>query len=246
MEHEPADWLYQKRIAHRGLHNDLYPENSLAAFKNAIEHGYNIETDLYILKDGKIALFHDLHIKRMCGTDAKITDLSSEELKGCKLKNTEETIPLLEDLLNLAEGKTGLLLEFKSMSFSGKLEEVAYEILKNYKGDYAVQSFNPYSVLWFKKHAPTIYRGQLASSYEGNRLQKSLTYALKSLRFRKLNKPDFIAYDIKHIPNRYIETAKEEGKKILAWTVKTPEELERAKENCHNYIFEGFVPEDKA
>ncbi|MDR3263764.1 MAG: glycerophosphodiester phosphodiesterase [Clostridiales bacterium] len=237
-----ADWLFERRIAHRGLHNDTFPENSLSAFVNAIEHGYNIETDLYLLKDGKIALFHDLNTKRMCGIDSKITELSSGDLKNYFLGKTGETIPLFEDLLSVAEGKTGLLLEFKTLTAGGKLEEAAYNILKDYKGECAVQSFNPLSVSWFKKHAPELWRGQLAAFYKGKRLEQGLAYALKSLRFRKINKPDFISYSVTDIPNKYIETARLEGKKLLAWTVKTPEELETANKYCDNFIFEGLLP----
>ncbi|MDR1906478.1 MAG: glycerophosphodiester phosphodiesterase [Clostridiales bacterium] len=238
-----ADWLYARRIAHRGLHNDLYPENSLPAFQNAIDNGYNIETDLYILKDGKIAVFHDLNTARMCGVDSKISDLTSSDLKNYKLKGTENTIPLLEDLLALVNGKAGLLLELKSLTFNGKLESALFEILKDYKGDYAVQSFNPMSVSWFKRHAPDVYRGQLAAYYEGTRrLEKALISALSALKFRKLNKPDFIAYNISNLPNKYVDMAKHEGKKLLAWTVKTDEERKTAEEICDNYIFEGFLP----
>ncbi|MDR2047757.1 MAG: hypothetical protein LBP79_07760 [Clostridiales bacterium] len=238
-----ADWLFERRIAHRGLHNETYPENSLPAFQNAVEHGFNIETDLYILKDGQIALFHDSDTARMCGIKSRITDLTAADLKNYKLRGTEYTIPLLTDLLALADGKTGLLLEFKSLPFAGRLERAANEILKDYKGDYAIQSFNPISVLWYKRYAPNIFRGQLAAFYKGRRILRLVTYPLKSLALRKLNKPDFIAYSVADIPNKYVDSARREGLKFLTWTVKTREETDLALSLCDNYIFEGFIPE---
>ena len=61
-------WLTQKVITHRGLHdNKIYPENSLGAFEQAIEHGYGIEFDVYLTKDDELIVHHDLFIKRTCG-----------------------------------------------------------------------------------------------------------------------------------------------------------------------------------
>ena len=179
----------------------------------------------------------------MCAVNSKISELTSSELASYKLKGTDETIPLLEDLLEIAEGKAGLLLEFKTFSFNGRLEEAAFNILKDYKGKYAVQSFNPFSVLWYKRHAPDVCRGQLATFCPGGRLEKGLTYALKSLRFRRINKPDFVAYNIENLPNRYTDMTRKEGYKLLAWTVKTDMERAIAEEFCDNYIFEGFIPD---
>jgi glycerophosphoryl diester phosphodiesterase len=240
-----AEWLFTSKIAHRGLHDENYPENSLPAFRNAAERGFNIETDLHILKDGKIALFHDFNTLRVCGIDAKLSDLSSDDLKNYKLNGTEYTIPLLEDLLEIAEGKVGLLLELKTIPFKNRgFHKKLYEILKDYKGDFAVQSFDPMSILWFRLRAPEIFRGQLASFYDGGRAARFITYALKSLRFRKLNKPDFIAYNVEYLPNKYTDLAKRENLKLLAWTVKTPANIETAEAYCDNYIFENFIPEN--
>jgi glycerophosphoryl diester phosphodiesterase len=239
-----AEWLFKSKIAHRGLHDGNCPENSIPAFQNAVDRGFNIETDLQVLKDGKIALFHDLNTLRVCGIDSKISDLSSADLKNYRLNDTEYTIPLLEDLLAIAEGKVGLLLELKAMPFKSRgFGKKVCQTLKDYKGDFAVQSFNPMSVLWFKTHAPEIFRGQLSSFYDGGRTMRFITYALKSLRFRKINKPDFIAYNVENLPNKYSDDAKRGNIKLLAWTVKTPSNIEIAESYCDNYIFEGFIPE---
>jgi glycerophosphoryl diester phosphodiesterase len=238
-----AEWLFASKIAHRGLHDENYPENSLPAFQNAADRGFNIETDLHMLKDGKIALFHDFNTLRVCGIDSKLSDLSSDDLKNYKLNGTEYTIPLLEDLLNIAEGKVGILLELKTVPFKiHGFHRKVYDILKGYKGDFAVQSFDPISVMWFKMRAPEIFRGQLSSFYNGGRAARFMIYALKSLRFRKLNKPDFIAYNVENLPNKYSDAAKRDNIKLLAWTV-APANVEIAETYCDNYIFEGFIPE---
>jgi hypothetical protein len=72
-----------KCIAHRGLHGgaENVPENSLQAFEIAAEKGYPIETDIHVTKDGRVAVFHDDDLKRMCGDERKPEELTLDELK---------------------------------------------------------------------------------------------------------------------------------------------------------------------
>ena len=69
-------WNY----AHRGLHDTEKPENSMAAFRAALENGYGIELDIHLLKDGNLAVIHDTSLLRTAGCDINITDLSTEDL----------------------------------------------------------------------------------------------------------------------------------------------------------------------
>ena len=69
-------WAY----AHRGLHGDGVPENSMAAFKAALEGGYGIELDIHLMKDGKLAVIHDASLKRTAGADITIEELTEEDL----------------------------------------------------------------------------------------------------------------------------------------------------------------------
>jgi glycerophosphoryl diester phosphodiesterase len=239
MNNRTADWLYEKKIAHRGLHNSEYAENSMSAFRKAIENDYNIEIDVQLNKDGDVVIFHDANLKRVCGIDKKISEVTTAELKDCKLLGTEDSIPLLTELLAEAEGKVGLLVELKDfkMGEDNKLAAATHEVMKDYKGDYAVQAFNPWAMRWYYKNAPEVYRGQLATMAD-SKLQKALFYPLWSLKFLNYNKPDFVAYNIKYIPNKYIDKAKEMGAKVVAWTVTSSEHKDTAAQYCDNIIFE--------
>jgi len=237
MNNRIAGWLYDKKIAHRGLHNAEYAENSMSAFRHAIENNYNIEIDVQLNKDGDVVVFHDSSLKRVCGLDKKISEISTPELKDCKLSGTEDSIPLLTELLEVAEGRTGLLIEIKTFRLDNKLSAKLYDVIKDYKGDFAIQSFNPVAVGWYTKNAPHIYRGQLASSAE-KLSDKIILHSLTALRFLKYNKPDFVAYDIRYIPNKYIERARKYGARIIAWTVVTPDHKDKSAKYCDNIIFE--------
>lgn len=234
------NFLKQNLIAHRGMHciEKGIPENSIEAFKQAIKNNYIIELDIHILKDNSIVVFHDDNLNRMTGVNKELKNVTYKEIKDLKLLNTNNYIPLLSDVLKLINGKVPVIIEFKYDVKTGRLEEKAMEILKEYKGKYAVKSFNVLSVYWFKRNFPKVIRGQLVSKLEKdtNILRKLLW---ENMLFNLFTKPDFISYDINGLPNKTVEKYRKE-KIILGWTIKNKEDMEKAKKYCDNYICENF------
>ena len=100
-------WSY----AHRGLHGEGVPENSMAAFKAALDGGFGIEFDVHLLADGNLAVIHDSLLNRTTGQAGRIEDLTTEQLKDYRLEGTEETIPTFAQLLELYDGKAPLIVE---------------------------------------------------------------------------------------------------------------------------------------
>lgn len=234
-------WIARKYIAHRGLHNDTIIENTLLAFQKAVDLGYAIELDVHRIVDGNIVVFHDYNLKRLTGLDEAIENLDIESIKKLKLLNTNQTIPTLEEVLNLVHGKTPILIEIKSENFVGRLEESLWQILKKYEGEYAVQSFNPISVYWFKKNAPYVYRGQLSYNFKDEpTLSKFKKGLLRKMRLNIFTKPHFIAYGASDLPIKHVN--RKRGV-VLAWTVTSQKEHNRIKSYCDNIIFENFIPE---
>ncbi len=232
-------WLTKIPIAHRGLHNEKYPENSLAAFLNAADRGFAIELDVRGLDDGTVVVFHDEGLSRMTGTDGYLSNLKHEDIKGLKLLKSDQGIPLLSEVLAAISGRVPLLIEIKNTNKVGSLEQSIIKILDGYKGDVAVQSFNPYSMEYFKKNAPHILRGQLSSLYKNSDLSRAKKFFLKRLMMNKFSKPDFIAYDFTALPNRWVTRC---GLPVLAWTVRSFADYDLVMEFCDNIIFEGFLP----
>lgn len=235
-------FLNNKIIAHRGYHNikKSIPENSLKAFERAIENGFGIEIDLHLLKDGKIAVMHDDTTERLTGINKLIKDCTYEDIKDLKLGNTNEGIPLFEEVLDLVSGRVPLLIEYKYDNKAGKLEEKSMELLKDYKGNFAVQSFNPASVKWFKDNYEKIPRGQLSSGYVDEKMCFIKKYILKNVLLFSYNKPDFISYAIKGLPTKRIDQLKEKGVFLTGWTVRTKEEYEFAKNYCNCIVAENM------
>jgi glycerophosphoryl diester phosphodiesterase len=238
------EWLVQIPIAHRGLHSMSHgsPENSLAAFEHAIQKRFPIELDVHLLSDNKIAVYHDDNLKRMTGHEGIIERSDSALLKTMRLLHTEHKIPLLEDVLDLVRGRVPLLIDIKNKQRQGKLESALCGYLSNYRGDFAVQSFNPFALQWFFLHAPGIPRGQLSGDFRGEKLVIYKKFLLKNLFLNGYSKPHFISYDVRCIPSRVVSRQKKKGLPVIGWTVQNREELERVRMWCVNIIFEGFEP----
>ena len=239
MEKIFKSWIVNKPIAHRGLHNKSIPENSFLAFNCAVQGGYPIEIDVHLSKDNEVVIFHDRNLKRMTGVDGLIDNFTLKEIKKLKLNNSNESIPTLKELLELVKGKVPILIEIKGITRGGRLEGATYNLLKNYDGEYAIQSFNPFSVRWFKKNAKEVCRGQLSCCFENQRMSKLRKFILKHMLLNSLSKPQFIAYkggDLLQKNKRITKLP------ILAWTVANQEEYNKLKPICDNIIFEGFVP----
>jgi Glycerophosphoryl diester phosphodiesterase len=238
--------IYEVPIAHRGLHDEEATENSIAAFKKAIEAGYNIETDVRLSKDGKIIVFHDYDMGRLLHKSGAIEGLTYAELTNGNYKlSNGENVPLFEDLLKLADGKVEILCELKSRNFYNfRLEEAVYQMIKD-KPWVKIQSFNPLSVEWFRKNAPEVMRGQLATAAH-NRAMKIMYRFVGPFVMLKKTKPQFLAFDVKYLPSDFVKDIVEKEKlKLITWTVRTKTDIENAKKmNADNIIFENFIPEN--
>ena len=234
-------WLVETPIAHRGLHDKDHPENSISAFARAIDEGYPIELDVQLIADGTVVVFHDESLSRLTDNDGYIKFLNKSDLDILTLKDSKEKIPTFEEVLKFVDGRVPLLIEIKNQGKVGQLEKNVIDLLKDYKGQYAVQSFNPYVLEYFNKHAPEIIRGQLAGFFRGEKLSFMKKYALKRMLLnKKISKPNFISYEAKRVPNRFVRKYK--NIPLLVWTITSQSEYLKVVKYCDNVIFEGFEP----
>lgn len=240
-------WLRNDNIAHRGLHkkDKSVPENSLLAFKKAIEKGYSIELDLNVLKDGTVVSFHDFNLKRLCNDPRDLSDLTKEDLQGLKLLDTNEHIATLEEVILLVDKKVPLLIELKPHGNVVFLCESFMKIMENYQGVYAVFSFHPKVVQWFKNNHPEVIRGQIAEYFKNNKQMNFISkYLMKSMFFNRFTKPDFVSYGIYDMPNKYLDKLMKKGMTIISYAAKTQEELDFVRSRYHNSVFEYFEPKN--
>lgn len=243
------EWLRDIPIAHRGLHNAGVGliENAMGAFEAAARAGYGIELDVHGTLDGEAIVFHDRTLDRLTETRGRTSSRTAEELKALKLGGTGETIPTLGDVLDQIAGRVPILIEIKSRKRKvGRLEGRIAELIENYRGPVAVQSFNPYSMGWFAEHMPQLARGQLALDFRkitDKRMPAMARICLRHMLLNYISKPNFVAYEWGALPSWAAKRARLFGLPVLAWTVDSPDIAGRIRGHVDNIIFEGFTPD---
>ena len=234
------EFLSRSLIAHRGYYNNKkgIPENSVLAFKKAIDNNYLIELDVRLTKDKKLVVFHDGNLKRVCGVNKRVKDLTYRELLKYNLFDTTLKVPLFSDVIKLVNGRVPILIETKYHNRYGVLEKILINELSNYKGLYAIQSFYPMSLLWLKRNTKNIPIGLLSSNLknDSNRLKSIIG---KTLILDLFFKTDFISYDVKGLPNNYL-SYKRDKKKIVIWTIKNKKDYDLARQYTDSLICENF------
>ena len=245
---EQKELFYHVNFAHRGLHSrdKKIPENSLAAFKAAVDAGYGIELDLQFSKDEQIVVFHDDTLNRVCKVKGRVDDYTLAELKEMSLCKTEQRIPLFSEVLELVGGKVPLLVEFKNGPKNDLLCEKTLPLLRAYKGDYCIESFSPFIVKWFRKNAPDILRGQLsapAPEFEGE-LGGLSAYLLSHVFTNVICRPHFISY---HKNKKYLSVKLADllGAMRYVWTVRPDDDIRRIEKKNEAVIFEFYTPGTK-
>ena len=228
--------------AHRGLHSKdkTVPENSLAAFRAAVEAGYGMELDIALSKDGEVMVFHDDDLPRVCGVEGRLDGRTLAELRQLRLEGSEEGIPLFTQMLEEVAGRQPLIVELKTHpTRNEELCQKAWAILQSYNGPYCIESFDPRIVGWFYKNAPQVLRGQLASR------PKSLGMGLQgfligTLLCNFMGRPHFIAYDTGYKPLS-VRFAEVFAMKV-AWTVRPENDVAFFEKHSDGVIFEYYLP----
>lgn len=216
-------FLKENIIAHRGLYNNIdVPENSVEAIKKAVKKNYIIELDVHLLKDNTIVVFHDDNLNRMTKVNKNLKDLNYDEIKNLNLLNAKSHIPTLEEVLKTINGKVPVIVELKYDTKVGLLEKELVKQLDNYKGKYAVMSFNPLIVRWFKKNRKDYVRGLLVSNKSKTIVEK----ILHNLLLLNICKPDFISCNYKMFNNKKIVKYKKNNL-VLAWTIKNKKNFDK-------------------
>lgn len=238
-----------RAYAHRGLH-DLsagIPENSLSAFAAAADAGYGMELDVHLTKDGKLAVFHDDSLFRMCGVQGEVKEKTLSELQALPLAGTKERIPSFDGLLRLVNGRVPLIIEIKGQSMNPKVCRGVHDALQGYPGAYAIESFNPVYLGWWRKNAPEVPRGQLSANLLkggaksfSDRVQR---WAIKHLLTNFYTRPDFIAYDWRDADALGFRLCRGLFKvAAVLWTIQDEAAFRLVKDRCDAVIFEGFLP----
>ena len=244
------DWLVARPVAHRGLHDFAAGviENTPSAFAAAVAGNYAIECDLQLSADGEAMVFHDDTLERLTQGSGRVDALPAAALKRVAFRATSDHMVTLGELCELVASRVTLVIEVKS-HFDGdrRLIRRAAEVLASYRGPVALMSFDPGPMAALRALAPGLTRGIVAErryrhrewDHRSVRAKRALAYFTHALATR----PQFIAYSVKDLPSALLMAARRMFKlPLLTWTVRTPEDRDRAARHADQIIFEGFRP----
>ena len=234
--------IQNRYFAHRGLFDRELgiPENSLAAFRRAAEHGYGVELDVHMTRDGVLVISHDVNLKRMTGVNFNVEAHDFDQLADLRLDGTDEGVPRFDDALDiLCAAEVPVIVEIKPTARArrGAVCAAVLAELDSRDGLFCVESFDPMIVRWFRRHAPDILRGQLTAQRRELWGGGLAAFAASRVLYNFLGRPQFIAHREggKAVTVRVAERM---GAMRVCWTVR---DFGQEAEN-DAIIFESFLP----
>ncbi len=240
-----------KPLAHRGLHTRSAGviENSTSAIEAAIAAGYGVEIDVQLSSDGIAMVFHDEALGRLTEQSGLVRERTSSALQDIVLRGGTDTIPTLQQILKLVAGRAPLLIEIKDQTGTmgrsdGMLEAATAQALAAYSGPVAVMSFNPHSIAQMAILAPTIARGLTTSEYDyadWAPLAPQICDHLRAIPDYDRAECSFISHEVADLNRARVNELKQQGAKILCWTVKSKTLEMAARKVADNITFERYA-----
>ena len=238
------DWLIARPLAHRGLHDDQNGiiENTASAFAAAIAARYGIECDLQISGDGESMVYHDDTLGRLTETSARLDAMTAAELKRVTFRATRDRMMTLGELCDFVAGRAALLIELKSpRAGDRRLAARAAKVLSGYAWQAAAMSFEPAQIADLRRIAPGLPRGLAVRKHADAFATPS--HSVAALANALTACPQFIAYSLSDLPALLPTLTRSVfGLPLLAWTVRSVDERQRAARYADQMIFEGFRP----
>jgi glycerophosphoryl diester phosphodiesterase len=241
------DWLVNRPIAHRGLHDAGVPENSSAAFAAAISNGYSIECDIQLTADGEAVVFHDDTLDRMTSETGVVQTRTAKELCSLTLGNSRCHMQTLGEMLDQVSGRTTLVIEIKYHWKNQKgLTLRALEVLKSYGGPYALMSFDPAIISLLAERAPDTVRGIVADRvvdtyYQAISIHRRI--AMRQFLHLEDTTPHFVSFDANGLPFEPVQQIRAAGFPVITWTITTEKMAERVRRYADQITFESYLPQ---
>jgi glycerophosphoryl diester phosphodiesterase len=246
----PVEVLTERLIAHRGLHDETVPENSLAAFAAAADAGYAIECDVHVTDEGIPVVFHDRTLARMCELSETIDRVTRALLPSTRLRSSDECIPTLREVLDQVAGRVPVYIDLQlpgSWAVVGRRSwratcEAVGATLEGYEGAVGIMAWDPRQLRWFAERMPEVLRIQSGGVVAEMALLPGVASLFDNLRVTRFSKPHAISYNASRLPRRAVARSRDDGLPVLAWTVRSAVDLERLRGYADSAIFEGFRP----
>jgi glycerophosphoryl diester phosphodiesterase len=223
------------------------PENSMAAIRAAIDHGYGLDLDVRLTRDGVPVVFADTRLERMTGIEGSVENSVLDELKELKLGDSEEEIPTLEEALQEIDGRVPVILNIHTEddNFNAISDQVC-EVVDAYEGVFAIESMDVRVLRWYRKQRSEYIRGQISdfNHRSGSSFMNLLLDILTScLLMNFLTAPDYISTNIDSRNNPSIWLCRLVYRvPRMDRTVRSLEDYELVKTDGSTVVFEDIEP----
>ena len=200
--------------AHRGASIGR-PENSLAAFRAAIDAGTDwIELDVQRLGDGQVVVVHDGDFLRVAGDPRKVGAVVAGDLTSIRLGHrfadafADEHPPLLTEVIAMARGHARLNVELKYNVPDPALAHAVVALLRqeDFIGQSVVTSLNYSALRQVERLDPRMVTGHIVTAAMGNVVR---------------TEADFLSLNAAHATAALVRRAHRAGKRVHVWTVNT-------------------------
>lgn len=224
-------------IAHRGARH-FAPENTMAAFRYAAEHGWGFELDTMFCKSGELVVIHDTTVDRTTNgkgfvKDFTLTELQQLDAGSSFAKNfVGEKIPTLKQVLDEFGGRIVIDIEIKAGkgTTTEEAKKIAEQVAKlleerNLEKKVFISSFNPFVLERLAEVSPQVLRAQLYSNFADVDMAYYKKVILRNLLLNGRAMPDLLAPDYKMVDKDYIEKYHELGYRIFPYTVNEGQDI---------------------
>lgn len=225
--------------SHRGrfTKDQSIAENSKSAFKASINETLDIELDVRITKDNQLIVFHDRTLTRMCGVELDVETETLETLQQYPLGNSKDTIPTLKDTLSMIDGQVNLIIEIKPTKKINEICQLIVNQLDDYPGKFAICSFEPRILRWFKDNRTNYIRGQIIQSYLNDKNHHILNRVLLTINgYNFYTRSDFVSVHYGLIS--YYQWMRMFSGFVCVWSISTKKILEKVNNKADHLIFE--------
>ena len=217
-------------IAHRGA-SYLAPENTMASVTLGWEKNADVEVDVHLSRDNRIVVIHDASTKRITGTDLKVKETNSEELrkldygsfKGQEFAN--ERMPFLDDVLKTIPPERKLYIEIKC----GKeiLPFLSQTIIESGKISQIVIIGFDIEVVTSSKQLIGVPTYWLRGTKKVKETEQWIPHDPELIQTVKDKGLDGLDVHYAGVTKEFVDAVKAAGQKLYVWTVDDPDEAKR-------------------
>jgi len=219
------------KIGHRGAMG-YEPENTLASFSKALALGVDmIELDVYVLKTGELVVIHDDKVDRTSDGHGYVEDLSFEDIRKLDVGNGE-TIPTLEEVINLVDRRVPINIELKGEGTAEPVAKLITEYIdrKNYLADdFLISSFDHYELRRFKELMSDVRVGALIGAIP-------IGYS----KFAEAVSAYSVHLSLDFIRKKYVDDAHKRGFKVFVYTVNDKDDINKMKKLGVDGLFSNY------